>query len=601
VISQKLVKYNPKATMFKNMKIGTRLGLGFALVFVLLIAVAGIGINRLGVVNHATTDITENRMPKLFQVQGIQQQLNIISRASRDALIQIKDKEAVKRQMDSIQAARKQIGETFETLDKSMVTPAGRVMVTNTINLRTPYVAAYQKMLKLIEDGKADEAQSVMLGEFSQTQDAYFTQLEKFKQYLIDAMNKGSKDADEIYSMARLLLLALSAIAVAIGALVAFLATRSITRPVNEAVKIAQTVASGDLTSRIEVNSTDETGQLMQALKEMNDSLMKIVGEVRTGTDTIATASAQIAAGNMDLSSRTEEQASALEETASSMEELTSTVRQNGDNANQANQLAIAASDIAVKGGSVVSQVVQTMGSINESSKKIADIISVIDGIAFQTNILALNAAVEAARAGEQGRGFAVVATEVRSLAQRSASAAREIKTLIDDSVDKVDAGTRLVGQAGTTMNEIVSSIQRVTDIMGEITSATREQVDGIEQINQAVADMDTVTQQNAALVEEAAAAAESLQDQAANLVHVVSVFNIGNGSTAALALGTPMKSVATVTQERRGPNRAKNVARIAPKAAANPALRKTQVLQLGNGTPIDRSDAGKSDDWEQF
>ena len=316
--------------------------------------------------------------------------------------------------------------------------------------------------------------------------------------------------------------------ALLVGASIAVVLVRNITRPLAEAVKVAETVASGNLTSRIEVRSQDETGQLLDALKRMNDSLTGIVRQVRQGTETIATASAQIAAGNQDLSSRTEEQASSLEETASSMEQLTSTVRQNGANAAQANQLAINASDIAEKGGAMVAGVVETMEAINGASRKMADIINVIDGIAFQTNILALNAAVEAARAGEQGRGFAVVATEVRSLAQRSASAAREIKTLIDDSVTKVDAGSKLVSQAGETMTEIVGSIRRVTDIMADINAATREQVDGIEQVNQAVSQMDQVTQQNAALVEEAAAAAESMQDQATKLVEVVSVFNTG-------------------------------------------------------------------------
>jgi len=280
-------------------------------------------------------------------------------------------------------------------------------------------------------------------------------------------------------------------------------------------------------------------GQLMQALKDMNGSLAKIVGEVRSGTETIATASGQISRGNLDLSSRTEQQASSLEETASAMEELTGTVRQNSDNARQANTLALSASEVAVKGGAVVSQVVDTMGSINESARKIVDIIGVIDGIAFQTNILALNAAVEAARAGEQGRGFAVVATEVRNLAQRSAAAAKEIKTLIGDSVDKVVAGAKLVDQAGATMNEIVESVRHVTEIMSEITSASQEQTAGIEQVNQAISQMDQATQQNAALVEEAAAAAASMQDQAGSLVEVVGLFKL-NARHA--AVGTPAR-----------------------------------------------------------
>ena len=289
---------------------------------------------------------------------------------------------------------------------------------------------------------------------------------------------------------------------------------------------IAHRIAKGDLAVRIDLKRGDQAS-LLHAVQAMRDSLAKVVGEVRHGTDAIATASGQIAAGNQDLSSRTEEQASSLEQTAASMEELTSTVKQNADNARQANQLAASASEVAVRGGGVVSQVVETMGSINSSSRKIVDIIAVIDGIAFQTNILALNAAVEAARAGEQGRGFAVVAAEVRNLAQRSAAAAKEVKGLIDDSVGKVEAGSQKVAEAGQTMDEIVASVRRVTDIMGEITAASQEQTTGIEQINQAITQMDQVTQQNAALVEEAAAAAAALQDQAGSLSQLVGVFRL--------------------------------------------------------------------------
>ena len=312
--------------------------------------------------------------------------------------------------------------------------------------------------------------------------------------------------------------------------------SRSISQPLDKCVDLAQMVAAGDLTGSIVVESNDEIGQLLQALKDMNDSLGTIVTEVRLGTDAIAIASGEIATGNLDLSSRTEEQAAALEETASSMEQLTSTVKQNSDNANQAKQLAGAAAEVATRGGAVVGQVVQTMESINESSRKIVDIIAVIDGIAFQTNILALNAAVEAARAGEQGRGFAVVASEVRSLAQRSAVAAKEIKQLIGDSVEKVSAGGTLVGQAGSTMVEIVDSVQRVSDIMAEISAAGQEQSAGIDQINQAVGQMDNATQQNAALVEEAAAAAASLREQAGRLVQTVSVFKLPGGGNAPAA-----------------------------------------------------------------
>jgi methyl-accepting chemotaxis protein len=322
-------------------------------------------------------------------------------------------------------------------------------------------------------------------------------------------------------------------------ALVLWLA-RNITAPLAYAVRIAKRVAQGDLTARVEVESKDETGELLAALKEMNDALLDIVTRVRTGTDTIATASGEITSGNQDLSARTEQQAGSLEETASSMEELTSTVRQNADNARQATQLAASASETAQRGGDVVAQVVSTMGSINASSKKIADIITVIDGIAFQTNILALNAAVEAARAGEQGRGFAVVAGEVRNLAQRSAAAAKEIKALIGDSVEQVEAGTRLVDQAGSTMEDVVGSVRRVTDLIGEIAAASEEQRTGIEQVNQAITQMDQVTQQNAALVEQAAAAADAMQDQAHQLAALVGTFQTGQAAQTAQAPARP-------------------------------------------------------------
>ncbi|TFW30538.1 methyl-accepting chemotaxis protein [Massilia horti] len=311
----------------------------------------------------------------------------------------------------------------------------------------------------------------------------------------------------------------------AVGAAVVLV--RGISAPLEQAIGIARRVARGELGRQIAIDSNNEIGQLLKALAEMDGSLARIVTDVRRGTDTIASAAHQISAGNDDLARRTEAQAGSLAETTASMEQITETVRRNGDNARQANQLALSAATVAGKGGQVVSQVVDTMGSIDESARKIVDIIGVIDGIAFQTNILALNAAVEAARAGEEGRGFAVVASEVRSLAQRSASAAKEIKALIDDSVDKVKLGTTLVDQAGSTMKEIVVSVNRVTDIMSEIAAASHEQSDGIDHINKAVGQMDDATQQNAALVEEASAAAVSLEQQASKLVELVSVFQI--------------------------------------------------------------------------
>jgi methyl-accepting chemotaxis protein len=357
------------------------------------------------------------------------------------------------------------------------------------------------------------------------------------------------------------------------------LTARTTTRSIGQAVQVAQHVAAGDLTSRIEVTSTDEAGHLLAALKDMTGNLATIVNQVRTGTDSVATASNQIATGNLDLSSRTEEQASSLEETASSMEELTSTVKQNAENAHQANQLVVSTAEVAAKGGRVVGQVVDTMASIKDSSRKIADIIGVIDGIAFQTNILALNAAVEAARAGEQGRGFAVVASEVRNLAQRSAGAAKEIKALIEDSVGKVEAGSKLVDETGEAMDEIVNSVKRVTDIMSEIAAASQEQSSGIEQVNQAITQMDDVTQQNAALVEEAAAAAESLRDQAGKLAEAVSVFKLEGASYGGRSASPVRRQPATAALPRhRG-------------ASARTITHRNKLVVAGGG----------NNEWEEF
>ena len=384
-------------------------------------------------------------------------------------------------------------------------------------------------------------------------------------------------------------LLGLGATGVVLGAVLATAITRSIVEPLHAAAEAARTVAAGELGAHIDAEGSDEIADLLRALKDMNASLAATIGQVRSGTETISTASHEIASGNADLSARTEAQASSLEETASSMEELTSTVKQNADNARQANQLAVSASSIAAKGGEVVSQVVDTMGSIKDSSRKIVDIIGVIDGIAFQTNILALNAAVEAARAGEQGRGFAVVASEVRSLAQRSASAAKEIKTLIGDSVDKVDNGSKLVDEAGQTMGLIVTSIRQVADIMGEITAATQEQSQGIEEVNNAIAQMDEMTQQNSALVEQASAAAESMREQAGLLGAAVGVFKLSSEQLAALRAPVARPAARAVKPAPRvvAPVRPAPVASAAPAPAPAPAKKVAA--------------AAVSDDWEEF
>ncbi len=375
--------------------------------------------------------------------------------------------------------------------------------------------------------------------------------------------------------------------------------SRVITRPISRAVEVVGGIAAGDLSLQFETSGKDETAQLLIALKAMQVSLATVVANVRQNSESVATASAQIAQGNQDLSQRTEEQASALEETAASMEQLGSTVKQNADNAKRANQLALSASTVAIKGGEVVSEVVTTMKGINHSSKKIADIISVIDGIAYQTNILALNAAVEAARAGEQGRGFAVVASEVRSLAQRSADAAKEIKSLITASVEHVEQGTALADQAGVTMTEVLSSIRRVTDIMGEFSAASAEQSAGVSQVGEAVTQMDQATQQNAALVEESAAAAESLKQQAQQLVQAVSVFKLSDTTAGTLAAASVKHAAASQSMadaERRGPNRAKNVSRLGQKPAA---ARAKPVAAEAPSEALRKT--GTSDEWTSF
>ncbi|MET3116283.1 methyl-accepting chemotaxis protein [Undibacterium sp. GrIS 1.8] len=403
---------------------------------------------------------------------------------------------------------------------------------------------------------------------------------------LVDLQESASKQVFEISgansTKLNFWLFVVLAGALVIAVFFAWIITKSITQPLKEAISVTEQVASGDLSAHVSVSGKDEVSSLLFALKEMTESLANTVGQVRTGTETITVASQEIASGNADLSSRTESQASSLEETASSMEELTSTVRQNADNARQANQLVVSATGVAVKGGAVVNQVVSTMGSIKESSRKIVDIISVIDSIAFQTNILALNAAVEAARAGEQGRGFAVVASEVRNLAQRSASAAKEIKSLIDDSVDKVNQGGKLVDEAGKTMDEIVTSVQHVADIMSEITAASQEQSAGIEQVNLAITQMDEMTQQNAALVEQAAAAAESMEEQAQALAQAVSVFKLVSASNA-----PPAKSmrVNPVVQKKDLKPKLKQIA-----SRAEPSVSTGKSAKKEN-----------TDDWEEF
>ena len=511
---------------FANLRIGQRLGIGFGMVILLMLAVTVIGVSRINQVNGSVSNMVRDFYPKTVMANSIKADLNETARSMRNLLFMTVVAD-VQGELATIDKSSRNIAETIAKYEKASNSAEGQRLVKEVKDAREKYLPILANYLKAIKDGSVEQARDLILPEIAPHQKKYFDALDKLIEFQASLMDKSGNEAEAVSSSSSVLMVVLASIAGVLAILVGIWATRSITRPLNAAVEVAQRVATGDLTGNLAVGSTDETGQLLTALKNMNDSLVSTVSQVRSGTETIGIASREIATGNADLSARTESQASSLEETASSMEELTETVRQNAENARQANQLVGSASDVAVRGGSVVGQVVETMGSIKDSSRKIVDIIGVIDGIAFQTNILALNAAVEAARAGEQGRGFAVVAAEVRNLAQRSAGAAREIKTLISDSVQKVDAGGKLVDQAGQTMNEIVASVRHVTDIMAEITSASREQSTGLEEINRAVAQMDEMTQQNAALVEQASAAAESMQDQARGLSNAVAVFKL--------------------------------------------------------------------------
>jgi methyl-accepting chemotaxis protein len=512
---------------FRKLRIGQQLAISFGFIAVLLLAVIFLTYGRIASLNANIGMTNSDLYPKTILAHRIKDKVNEAVISMRNALL-FSDPVKIKAELDSIETGARVIVASINEIDKTTA-GEGRQYVTGLVEARRKFVAARTHFAETLLQDKKSEAADLLFSEVLPAQQGYFEQIDGMialqQQRMTDNVRLSGEDAQQTQRI----LLGISLGALLLGALIAWYATVSITRPLAQAVAIARTVADGDLSSTIETDARNETGQLLLALRDMNTGLLKIVSQVRSGTAAIASASSQIAAGNADLSARTEQQAGSLEETVSAMDALTSTVRQNADNAKQANQLATSASDIAVAGGNVVREVVSTMNSINDSSKKIVDIISVIDGIAFQTNILALNAAVEAARAGEQGRGFAVVASEVRTLAQRSAAAAKEIKTLIGDSVEKVGSGTVLVEQAGATMTDMVASVKRVTDIVGEISAASREQSNGLEEVNHAIGQMDKATQQNAALVEEAAGAALAMQQQTALLAQVVGVFRLGN------------------------------------------------------------------------
>jgi methyl-accepting chemotaxis protein len=573
---------------FNNMKIGTKLLLSFSVLILLAIFLGLFSLYQMTKINKTTNDFTLKWMPSvritadmntdasIFRIAELQQ---VLSDDAREMEVYYEN------ELDRVASVFNNHRQEYEKLISS---PEEQNMYDEFSKKWKAYLNEHNNLLLLSRAGKKEEATALLRGSSQQIFDEASLILTNLAIFNVASGEQATHEAGETYVFSQNSVLALLIVIVAIALGLTILVTRSIQRQLGGepayAAAITKRIAGGDLAVNVAVDSK-YAGSLLHNMKEMRDSLVRIVSEVRNGTETMVTASSQIAAGNFELSSRTEEQASSLEETAASMEELTSTVKQNANNAKQANQFAVTASEVAVKGGEVVSKVVDTMGSINDSAKKIANIISVIDGIAFQTNILALNAAVEAARAGEQGRGFAVVASEVRNLAQRSASAAKEIKGLISDSVEKVDAGSRLVTEAGTTMDEIVDSVRRVTHIMAEITAASQEQSSGIEQVNKAISQMDQVTQQNAALVEEATAAAESLQDQAGKLTDVVSVFKLAGMQTAA-----PTGAVAAK-----------------PRLQSNegqPAARRQSVLapayHPGQGK-LAHTASGSNDKWEEF
>lgn len=581
---------------FSNLKISTRLVLGFGSTLLLLFAIAAISVVSITRSNESLRQIVDINGKKMELLEDMTNSVHVVSRVMRTVAL-LKDEEEKKNQAKKIVSAQETYDSSLSSLDKLPLSEKGKALLArlgSEEGVSRKVNDQFMSLVKTDHDAAVDFLVKSCIPANGQWQDT----LSEFDQLQRD-MNK--VDADEAFASnhtAIVSTLVFSGAALAICIMFGLLITRSILKQLGgepkEASSVAMQIAEGDLTVQIDVLNTDSSS-MMYAIKKMRDNLAGIVSNVRSGTDAIATASSQIASGNLDLSSRTEQQAASLEETASSMEELTSTVKQNADNSRQANLFAESASEVAIKGGTVVSEVVNTMSAINESAKKIVDIIGVIDGIAFQTNILALNAAVEAARAGEQGRGFAVVATEVRNLAQRSAAAAKEIKALITDSVEKVDAGSKLVDQAGGTMKEIVESVKRVGDIINDIASSNHEQSAGIEQINLAITQMDQVTQQNAALVEEAAAAAGAMQEQAENLVETVKVFRIENTSMSTNSERAEFfkKSMHKKSTQNRNAMGAVGMSRPA-------------VPQVSHAKPVQKAVANKvpalqNDDWEEF
>ncbi len=525
---------------FSDMKISTRLTAGFGILVLLIAFMGGTSIIKIHMVEGALHTVLSDYYRKIAELNEIKGNLNQVARSLRNMVIMTAAAD-IEKEREQTAATQKTIADQWARLEAKIISDKGRAELAKVNAARGAYGALQDKFLGLVAAGNADEARNMLLGELRPGQLAYFAAVEGLIQHQDNRMEESTSEAIDAVERMKATIWASGAVALLVAVCMATWIIRAITRPINQAVRVSAAVAAGDLSLQFDASGNSETARLMRALKDMQANLVRVIAHVRENAEGVASASQQIADGNRDLSGRTEEQASALEQTAASMEELSSTVRQNADNALQANQFAIGATTVARKGGDVVGQVVGTMKEINDSSRKIADIIGVIDSIAFQTNILALNAAVEAARAGEQGRGFAVVAGEVRNLAQRSAEAAKEIKTLITASVERVEQGTAMVDHAGATMTEIVTAIKRVTDIMGEISAASTEQSAGVAQIETAMSQMDQATQQNAALVEQSSAASESLHARARQLVQAVAVFKLqpergGHGAPCGLS-----------------------------------------------------------------
>ena len=572
-----------------DLRIGAKLGAAFATIVVMTMALGIFAWSQLGAINNNVVDLATNWLPSIRVLGEIQDTLGQIRRAEGQHVIATaaEDKKA---QEEKTRQLIQMLG-AQEKRYQAMLTPPEKPIYADYQQHRQAYLASSEKLAALSSQGedKLADTRAYFNGDARTTMQATFVDVQKLADINLKGADDSFRRSQDRYAQTLVWVTVAVALSLVLAVVLGLLLTRAIVRPLAQAVSGAEHLAAGDLTVAVDVSGKDETGLLLSAMALMRDQFSQIVQRVRSNAEGVSSASAEIAMGNQDLSNRTEQQASALEQTAASMEELNATVKHNADNARGANQLAQSASHVASQGGQVVSEVVDTMRGINDSSRRISDIISVIDGIAFQTNILALNAAVEAARAGEQGRGFAVVATEVHSLAGRSAEAAKEIKALISDSVERVGHGSTLVDKAGATMADVVSSIRRVTDIVGEISAASTEQSSGVAQVGEAITHMDQATQQNAAMVEEMSAAANALRTQAAELVEAVAQFKVNSDLTRAKT--RPQAAPSSPRPVSRSPAVAKLIQTKAPASSAAPASTPSPALSHSKG----------NDDWESF